>query len=152
MKKIIMFSDAHGDNDRVKRLIEEYPDVDYFFFLGDGLKGVLDCFDTETFKKLYYVEGNCDSYDTKDNYAVIEGKAFLLTHGNKYKVKYDKYTLMYRAEELQVHCACFGHTHQVYQERVGGIWYLNPGALYKGSYMLITIENGIITPVTMYMD
>ena len=54
-------------------------------------------------------------------------KAGKLVH--EYGVKMSPLRLRYRAEELGVDVALFGHTHWVFYENLNGIIYLNPGSV-----------------------
>ena len=76
----------------------------------------------------------------------------LITHGDRYGVKYELNNLYYRALEAEVDIALFGHTHIPYMEEVKGIWLFNPGSaslprMSKNSIGFIEIdEKGNVVP------
>ena len=59
MRNFLILSDAHGDRDRLRRVLSAAKNVHAVFFLGDGLSDALDLCAAERIP-LYAVRGNCD--------------------------------------------------------------------------------------------
>ncbi|MBE5890770.1 MAG: metallophosphoesterase [Lachnospiraceae bacterium] len=129
MKKILVLSDSHGEvNAMVYAVKAEKPDL--VIHLGDCMR------DAEKLKKrcpeihLEQVPGNCDmSMDPATRILIEDGFQIMICHGHEYGVKMSPLRLRYRAEELGVDVALFGHTHRVFYENLNGIIYLNPGSV-----------------------
>lgn len=127
--KIALISDSHGNKKGVDELISR-GGFDYLFFLGDGLGDLGACLYLDN---VIAVSGNCDFFSSEPNEKIFELKdfKFLITHGNKYGVKYSLESLIARAKEVGACIVCFGHTHKVFMEEVDGILFLNPGTFKK---------------------
>lgn len=143
MKSIVAFSDSHNLplTESFEKILAE---ADYIFFLGDGLQGLSKYFVKDNF---YAVKGNCDfmSFD-KEMEVEIEGVKFLLTHGNRYRVKSSDSDLFYRAKEVGAQCVLFGHTHISAFEKHEDVCIINPGSiscprLGAPSYAYINVIN-----------
>lgn len=134
--KILIVSDIHGNYQGMKKIIEDNPEFDYLFLLGDILNSSLNTFNdlvdllNEYNTKIVAVRGNNDNsnFDLLDfslqEYFVtipVDGKLFLLTHGHVYyensfpNIDYDVY--------IQ------GHTHVPKMEIKNNKLYLNPGSI-----------------------
>lgn len=142
--KLLLISDSHGSSKSIDRIFSNC-EFDYLFFLGDGLS------DLGTYVNLdnvYYVSGNCDFFSREqgEKYIELEGKKILYTHGNRYGVKSGLGKLIEHAEELDVDFCFYGHTHIQKFEKIGDIYYVNPGSFHKNMAgeskgILLTIEN-----------
>ncbi|MCR5787153.1 MAG: YfcE family phosphodiesterase [Acholeplasmatales bacterium] len=135
--KILIISDSHGNLSRVLNLAEKYKDYTKIH-LGD--RG----FDSKSLEELgfYYVDGNCDyTQSVKTRICEIDGKRFLLTHGDLYNVRNSINNLYYLGLENKCDYVLFGHTHVQFKE-IGDISFINPGALKDNHYCVI--EDDII--------
>lgn len=56
-------------------------------------------------------------------------------------MKQNPLSLLYRAKELGVQAAFYGHTHIAAQDCEDGVLLFNPGALRDGRYGLVWLEN-----------
>lgn len=148
--KIAVVSDTHLNTSMLDKILKETKDADIIFHLGDNVKDAL--YLEKNFNgDVYYVKGNCDiavSADT-DKVIEIEGKKFFLTHGHNYRVNYDLNNLYYKAKELNVDVAVYGHTHVKLIENYGDLYILNPGSSSlprdgSKSMGFIEIDNGKI--------
>lgn len=148
--KIAVVSDTHLNTSMLDKILKETKDADIIFHLGDNVKDAL--YLEKNFNgDVYYVKGNCDiavSADT-DKVIEIEGKKFFLTHGHNYRVNYDLNNLYYKAKELDVDVAVYGHTHVKLIENYGDLYILNPGSSSlprdgSKSMGFIEIDNGKI--------
>ena len=157
--KALIFSDSHGDTMNMRRTIEKCADVNYVFFLGDGIRDVEKIKENFPDKIFYCVRGNNDWMSMLENYSderiiEIEGKRILLTHGHKYNVKYTEQNLFYKAISENIDIVLFGHTHTPYEQYFstddGGVNMFNPGSIGKnhlGAYYfgrLDISESGVI--------
>ena len=122
-------SDTHGDEYTIKKVIEEFKNLDMVIHLGDNVE------DAEVLKenlkgKVILVRGNCDigSKEPLELIEIVEGNKIFITHGHRYNVKNTLSNLFYRAQELDAQIALFGHTHVSEIEFEQGIWMINPGS------------------------
>ena len=137
--KIVLISDSHGRVEYVNKIFSNV-DFDYLFYIGDGLSDLGEYIQNE---KVYSVSGNCDGIDSgRPNEIVFNiGKyRFLLTHGNKYGVKYTLSPLMRRAEEDNANIVCYGHSHRQDVFEDNGVYYINPGTLKDGQGLVLELE------------
>lgn len=145
MKKIIVISDSHGAKQNLRMLLDK-ESYDLICYLGDGIKD-LSGFDLE--EKLYAVAGNCDLFSTEPLQLklVVENIPVLLTHGHKYNVKSGLWTLAKEAREQNIKLVLFGHTHKSIIENFDDVKLINPGSLFSGNYILLTINKGTILKI-----
>lgn len=155
MSRIVVVSDSHGGKLHLDRLIEycRSEPVDQICHLGDVVEDAL------YLRRMLeipvaLVAGNCDfcAREPRELRFSMEGKRFLLLHGDRYGVKYGYDRLSYYAEEAQADCTLFGHTHRAFAGYVGGALLVNPGALKNGSMCLLEIGGGDIIPRLMDID
>ena len=149
--KIIVVSDSHCERGMLLSLAEEITvrgDIDAIIHLGD-VESDAKWLHERLNKPVYSVPGNCDFnlHDPAERVITLEGVDMLLCHGHTLRVKYTLDSLVYRAEELGVKLALFGHTHLRCLRYEGRALLLNPGALADGCYALLEIKDGnILTP------
>ena len=130
MKKILIFSDTHGDINRCLDIIEKADSVSAIFHAGDYTG------DAEDLESIY---PNIPIYYVKD------GVKIFITHGHEQNVKYEYefMTLRKAAEKYDPDLIIFGHTHIPYTDYKGKATLLNPGSIrYTGTYAEAEIENG----------
>lgn len=134
--RLLITSDAHGDEEIFKDLKRQYPNMDYYLDAGDSVSIESEIF---PFKS---VRGNCDYYPFDDKLMVrTEVGNILIRH------------LPYLREEEKKNIRIFihGHTHRrkLYEEN--GIIYLCPGSVVRprddsrGSFAIISINGPIIS-------
>ena len=131
--KLCIFSDSHGRAELVKKL----PAADAYLFCGDGLG------DLENVPgPVYAVAGNCDWPGRAPDQLLLElgGRRILLTHGHRYRVKFDLYRLYLAAREQQADLAVFGHTHLPTCREEDGVLMLNPGALSGKTHTCLLLD------------
>ncbi len=77
----------------------------------------------------FSVNGNCDRASEK-LFLVLDSPAgsILVSHGHREGVHYDMSSILYRAEEQDCSCICYGHTHVPEFQDYGGILVVNPGS------------------------
>ncbi len=148
MKRILIFSDSHGDTDRCMEIINKYRgQLDMVIHAGDTARDAEDLsyiYDDIPFK---YVRGNSDivSSANGDLIVLFGGIKIFVTHGHGYKVKYEMHysTLVKKAQELDADLCVFGHTHIPYTAFEGKLTVINPGSVrYGGTYAIAEIEEG----------
>lgn len=125
--KVLIFSDTHGNTDRVKEVLTTI-NFDHAIFLGDGIH---DLKNFQNLEMMHVVRGNCDFFSTEktEDFFEIDGIKFFITHGHEYGVRNGLGGLIKAGETIGAHVVCFGHTHQYLEEVVNGVTYLNPGSL-----------------------
>lgn len=137
----LVASDSHGDRERLKLAVDRenaLSPLDGLLYLGDGL------YDLKAVKDLvpvmHSVRGNCDLFGASDEETVhLSGIPILLCHGHRWYVKSGTDRLVYRAQELGVRAALYGHTHIAMCEWAHGVLLLNPGAMCLGRYAVLSI-------------
>lgn len=149
--RVLVISDVHGKSSAMAQAIEEQPSARDVLFLGDGLREAQDVADRFPDRRFYMVPGNCD-FAAPGPFSRLEffgNKRFFFTHGHKYNVKYDLYTLEQAAKEQKADVVLFGHTHVPYEEYDSGMYYLNPGSLgYLDTYGYVDVTaSGIMTGI-----
>lgn len=151
MKKIIVFSDSHGEmNDfrwLAEQIIREYGPLDGFIHCGDGAR------DFEQLRnwllkdnpqaELWQVSGNCDFAPSLPNWTVIEQEnvRILITHGHRFHVKSDLNLLDQFAEKQGCVLTLYGHTHIANWEMRSTLL-VNPGSVRQGRAALLTLNDG----------
>ena len=150
--KILVFSDSHGNSKNIVDAIKRSgAGAELAVFLGDGLGDVEYAKSKFPSLAFYEVRGNCDFFASdipKQSVLDLDGIRLLITHGDRYNVKYGLTNIIYAAAELEAHAVLFGHTHApteqceyVDEKR---IQLFNPGSIAQGSYGVINIANGTL--------
>ena len=86
MTRLVVVSDSHGNPAALSRAIASVPDANAVFFLGDGIRDLLQVREEFPGLRFYPVAGNCDfqrSYPT-EGLAPFEGRLIFYTHGHLY--------------------------------------------------------------------
>ena len=155
MTRVAVISDSHGGRLHLERFAEfcAAEKIDRVFHLGD----IVD--DAKWLQKrldipLTYVAGNCDfmAREAREARETVEGRRFLLVHGDRHDVKYGCDKLSYYAEENHMDVALFGHTHRSFAAYVGNALLINPGALVSGSLCVLEVTRGDIVPRILDID
>lgn len=147
MKKILIFSDTHGDINRCLDIIEKADSVSAIFHAGDYTGDAEDLESIYPNIPIYYVKGNNDYFSKAPSHLLvtIDGVKIFITHGHEQNVKYEYefMTLRKAAEKYDPDLIIFGHTHIPYTDYKGKATLLNPGSIhYTGTYAEAEIENG----------
>jgi len=148
-KRLLVLSDTHGRKTAIDLVLAKAGEVDAVFHLGDNIRDALYIRDSG--RTVYCVKGNCDLNDEADTEMILHmaGCRILITHGHKYGVKYGRDKLIYRAMELEVDAAFYGHTHVPYNAYFEGILILNPGSISeprfgKPTFAVAEVQAGTI--------
>lgn len=146
MKKIIIFSDTHGDQKKLKSILD-LEDYDYAIHAGDyecDLNFIKEHFD-------FHVGGNNDfDNNQKEIFFEIENIKFYLQHGhlmgNYFQLDNKSYMEPF-LKQLDVDIIIHGHTHINKVWNFGTKFIINPGSLTyprggtKSSYILGIIDS-----------
>lgn len=121
--KILIFSDSHGQTDRMRRWIEQ-EQPDHLIHLGDFY---------DDLPSALRVPGNCDPYKLGARVKVVTlaGVRIFLTHGHKHGVKLSLNELIRSASEAEARVVLFGHTHVPYVAEHDGMILMNPGSAVR---------------------
>ena len=155
--KIIVFSDSHGKNDEMRRIMLMHKDAYAFLHLGDGAPGFLTLC-RENALAGFAVKGNCDFFSGEhhlENSMVLTFGAFrfFLCHGDAYAVDWSTTRLALAAKERGCQVALYGHTHvgdNTYlppkDENDAPLYLFNPGSISRprdntASFGVIEIKN-----------
>jgi len=127
--------------------------VEQIFHLGDVLDDVR-WLQHELDIPVAAVAGNCDFYarHQREVCVTLQGKRFLLVHGDRHGVKMGYERLSYYGEEQNADCVLFGHTHRAFAGMLGRVLMINPGALKSGSMCLLEVNEKGIEPRFMDVD
>ena len=142
--KVVVFSDAHGNKQAIKRIIEFNPDADYVISLGDSecRHRFLLNLDIIAIKGNYPRDGGVAYESILEN----EGKRLFLVHGHKYGVVNDLEKLLNKGNSIGADLVLYGHTHIPKFNLVEKIIFLNPGSINSPrsknppSYLILNIE------------
>jgi putative phosphoesterase len=130
--KILVLSDSHGNLNNLRKATEQYGrNADVLIHCGDGTRGDAQWLqDNCKHCMVVCVKGNCDfgSMLKTEEILSVDGLRILITHGDKYNVKYTLANLSYRAEENNCNLVFFGHTHVATDTLMGNVRLINPGA------------------------
>ena len=132
--KAAVFSDSHGQTVLMEEAVRRTrPDV--IIHLGDYDRDAVTLRHAFPEIPLYNVCGNCDIMPLAPQREIVQlgpVKAFL-THGHLYGVKFGAvHSLVYAAQEAGASIALFGHTHEPFNDQLGGVYVINPGTAGKG--------------------
>lgn len=145
--KIGIVSDTHGQADKLLKLIQRHPEIDYWLHAGDGAP---DCevVRQKTKAKIFAVAGNCDGFQVAkaEEWLNFDKVLIWLVHGHRENVKLGLRELEWAARQAGASAVVFGHTHISLVEERDGLWLLNPGSLADkmGSYIVLEILDGAI--------
>lgn len=149
MKKVLIFSDTHGDINRCIDIIQSSDAVDAIIHAGDCTADAEDLSYAYPHIPVYYVKGNNDFFSSAPSSmtAIVNGARIFITHGHEERVKYelDYRTLKTKARAARADVVVFGHTHMSYISYDYGITAVNPGSIrFDGTYATMEIEDGKI--------
>lgn len=155
MTRMAICSDSHGGRLHLERFAEycRREGVQQVCHLGDVVEDAKWLRETLEIP-VALVSGNCDFYskEAKQLCFRIEGKRFLLLHGDRLGVKVGYDRLSYYAEEQRADVALFGHTHRPFAAYVGKALLVNPGALKDGVFCLMEVSKNDIIPCSVDLD
>ena len=163
MRKILVFSDSHGDASAMKRVIEAiHPDAEYVLHLGDGMSELESLGYAFPRIATVGVSGNCDwmlfrSEADKQRTLDIDGVRIFMCHGHNHGVRSgDMDALVSAAIARNADVVLYGHTHcadsrEILPDGYGkSIKIMNPGSisrprggmLHAPSYGVILLGGG----------
>lgn len=133
MVRVAVISDTHGHLGNLDRVLGQLGPVDWLLHAGDHYQdaarsgALLGIGPT----RVAAVVGNCDAPLTEPAQTILEigGVRILLTHGHHHGVKTTLDRIYYRAKEIGVRVAVFGHSHVPVNGQEGGVLLFNPGSL-----------------------
>lgn len=146
--QVLIVSDVHGNDEALQRALEDCPQAQVVFCLGDGVREYEAAQASEPARDFCIVRGNCDlaAGDTPTSAVrLIEGHRILCMHGHLHGVKYGLLRAEYAAREQDADILLFGHTHVPYGAYHDGLYLCNPGSLgYDGRYVLAEITRDAV--------
>ena len=150
--KILVFSDTHGDTQKMYRAILSHSDAEVVIHCGDGENDVNYMKTAFPSKAFYNVKGNCDWCSDLPGVLelTLQGKKIFVSHGHLYNAKMGIMNLCYAAREKQSDILLYGHTHISMNEYDDGMYIMNPGSChgYGATYGIIDITpKGILTSI-----
>lgn len=153
MKTAVIISDTHKNFRALDKLLPIMLENDLVIHLGDHESDILS-YRKELSNKIISVKGNCDG-DGEERVLDIDGVRILIAHGDRYGVKSSLLNLSFRAKELGVKVVFYGHTHQMSEDIIDGITFINPGAMTafgEKSYCYAIFHNGKVTTKLVTFD
>lgn len=129
--KIVVISDSHYQTKYLDAVKSHLEDADVLLHCGDGAP------DTEYLKRsfkgeVYAVSGNCDillEYP-KERLLDFNGVKIFISHGDRYNVKSEYHSIVYRCKEVGADIGLFGHSHKAIVEKDQGVTIMNPGSVF----------------------
>lgn len=149
-KRILLFSDSHGNKSAVDKIFKRINNFDKIIFAGDGAT------DVEEYSYLFPekfagVVGNCDIMPIFPEQAVLNvgGAKILVIHGHRHNARYGLDSMLSDALKIDADAVFYGHTHRPKIDYKNGIVFMNGGALSNrqgnlSSYIEIEIASGNI--------
>lgn len=133
MVRVAVVSDTHGLFHKLEQAKEKLGQVDWLIHAGDHLRDaprVAAAFGLQP-ERVIAVVGNCDYPARAPEQAEleIEGVRIWVTHGHHFGVKTTADRIYYRARELGVRVAVYGHSHIPVIADDGAVMLFNPGSL-----------------------
>ncbi len=128
--KILVVSDTHGKNKKLIDRVKKMDKPDLLLHLGDYIGDGLIIAKALGITPII-VMGNGDHPSSgfkEEKVLEIKGKKIYLTHGHRLGVGFNLKRILYRARELGVDIALYGHTHVPLIERLDDIILMNPGS------------------------
>ncbi|MCI6646575.1 MAG: YfcE family phosphodiesterase [Oscillospiraceae bacterium] len=151
--KIAVFSDTHKHIGDAARVIDrEQPDL--VIHLGDHIRDAYALAGQFPHTPMECVPGNCDYAPAEPETKLLTlcGVRVMITHGHNYRVKYEMDSLLNAAYFQGADMVLFGHTHRPVNDRVEGLYVVNPGTAGMGSsptWALIELEPGKVKNVSI---
>jgi putative phosphoesterase len=131
MKQVLVFADSHRDLASMQKAIAYHKNIRTVIHCGDHYSDAMQL--VRPGYEWYAVKGNCDAYNSDEEYDFVlnEDKAhpILITHGDKYAVKWSVDRLAAKAREIGACAAVFGHTHRALCAHKQGVLLFNPGSV-----------------------
>lgn len=139
--RILVFSDSHGSDYRMRDAIMNHPEADMIIHLGDGERDVEAVSDVIGSRKVVQVCGNCDFYSQLPANEIISvnGTKIFCSHGHTELVKHGTGAFISKAKNIGARIALYGHTHQSVTDYVDGLYIMNPGSIRGGEYGAVDI-------------
>lgn len=144
--KIVVFSDAHGNKEAIKRVVGYHPDADFVVSLGDSEVSYkfLQSMD------IIPIKGNFpfDAGFVYESELIIQEKRIFLTHGHKYRVGKGLAKLSNKTINDNYDISLYGHTHIAKLDTIGSRYVVNPGSIRNSrskeapSYLVIHLIDG----------
>ena len=131
MRRVLIVSDSHGNNDNVREAIKKAGKIDLMIHLGDVGRDYLEV-ERMSGVPTYIVAGNNDyGRGLRDMCIIYIGEhKCLLTHGHRQHVHFGVDRLRYLALENECDIAMYGHTHVPFlEEAPEDVTILNPGSI-----------------------
>lgn len=141
--RLLLFSDSHGSIHHLQTMMsrtQREGTVDAILFAGDGIG---DLAYLQASCPVYAVCGNCDLGSSREEELLLNwgSHQVYLTHGHRHRVKHGLSLLTSDARERGANIAVFGHSHKQGATMKDGILCMNPGALSKGEYAILIMDN-----------
>ena len=144
--KILVLSDSHGSLSNMERAVEQAAPR-MIFHLGDCWRDGERLHQRFPNIPFHQVPGNCDfrPEEPAERLVFVEDKRILLCHGHTYGVKQSLLSAGYAAEEQNLDCFLFGHTHRPLVDMRGKTLFLNPGSIgdyRRPTYGVVALDRG----------
>ena len=148
-EKILILSDSHGHNDRVRAVIRKEEPFDLLIHLGDAM-GLEELLPDMVSCPVVVVAGNCDFFSAMPLEITFSlgPHRVLAVHGHMEYVSYGLEMLREKAVQNGCDIVMYGHTHQpLIDWSQPGMLVLNPGSITyprqegrERSYMVLTMD------------
>lgn len=149
MRRVLVVSDSHGNNENVRRAIEKAGKIDLMVHLGDVGYDYLQV-ERMSGVPTYMVAGNNDYGGFLNDRIIfyIGSHKVFATHGHRQNLYRGVDTLRYLALENECDIVMFGHTHVPFLDEGEDCTILNPGSLtyprqigHKKTFLIMEIDD-----------
>ncbi len=143
MKKIVVISDNHGDDNILEDIFMLEPHADYYIHCGDSETSYL-----ENLEKFIAVKGNNDWHLNLPSFLqfTVDNFQIVVTHGHTFGYFSKEQAMKTFLSKHNAQVLISGHTHMPLFVEYEGVYLINPGSttLPRGgsdkSYAVIEIE------------
>ena len=128
--KILIMSDSHRDNEKMKLAMEAEGSFDRVIHCGD-IEGGEYYLERLAGCPVHIVSGNNDFFSSlmPELEFELSGLRFWVTHGHYYYVSMSPERIIMEAEQRGADVVLFGHTHRPVIYRSKGLLAVNPGSI-----------------------
>lgn len=141
--KFLLVSDSHGNDQILRDLVEQYPNMDYYLHAGDSQSSSMAIYPFDS------VEGNCDFYNFDRCRRINTPRGYLFMK---------HFPNMSNKEKEGVSIFVYGHTHRYKVFVEDGIINICPGSLSRprddsnGSYAILEVNEDKIKVVIIDIE
>jgi len=137
--KVVVISDSHGRDSKLRRIVEQEQPFDYLVHCGDGVEDLSHIY-IPVQTRVLRVRGNMDRmYANEVQQSIITeicSRRVLITHGDAYGVNSGFTSILREGRRINADIVFFGHTHEAIALENTPVLF-NPGPANRGQYGVV---------------